>query len=69
MRPLSKTDLRRGRPGLPAPVRKPQTATGAAEEALLLGDTQPVISPPPPLDWESDRSLRKGEIAEGDPKS
>ena len=39
MRPLSKTDLRRSRPAMHPPERVQHTSTGAAEEALLFGES------------------------------
>ena len=43
----SKTDLRRRHPALRPPPAAPCTATGAAEEALLFGESARAIPPSP----------------------
>ncbi len=53
MRPLSKTDLRRSRPALHPPQPVHRTTTGAAEEALLFGESPRAIPPPAPLKQEA----------------
>ena len=62
MRPLSKTDLRRRRPVPHPPERVPSTPTGAAEEALLFGESQRTILAPPPVTQErKDEDVQSGK--------
>jgi hypothetical protein len=57
MRPLSKTDLRRSRPALRPPQPAPRNATGPDEEALLFGETQRAIDPPPSPEREREERI------------
>ena len=64
MRPLSKTDLRRRHPALHPPERVQHTPTGAAEEALLFGETQRAIPAPSSVKQErKDRTDQSGNAA------